>query len=104
MIVVTRLASKRAEAQVEAYALKFAGLDDFNLEVIGLYPERAGASVRVSRGAFDKTCTVYSEEAFCGAFDSDLNLEPSAAVAINAIENLLDCQNSVEESAGARKN
>ncbi len=51
MIVVTRLASKRAEAQVEAYALKFAALDDLNLEVFGLYPERAGASVRVSRAA-----------------------------------------------------
>jgi hypothetical protein len=88
MIVVTRLATKRAEAQVEAYARKFDGLDDLNIEVIGLYPAIAGASVRFSRGAFDETRTVYSHD-FCGAFDSDLSLEPSAAGAIDAIENLV---------------
>ena len=97
MIVVTRLATKRAEAQVEAYARKFDGLDDLNIEVIGLYPERVGASLRFSRDSFDETRTVYSE-AFCGAFDSDLSLEPSATAAINAIVNLLSCYSSVHAS------
>ena len=44
MVAVTRLATKNAEQQVELYAQQFAKCG-FDIEVVGLYPERAGAAV-----------------------------------------------------------
>jgi len=91
MVAVTRLATKNAEQQVELYAQQFAKCG-FDIEVVGLYPERAGAAVSVSRDEFCGTRETNSAS-FCGAFSESSDLEPSARAAIEAIKGLVAAAN-----------
>jgi hypothetical protein len=87
MMVVTRLATERAEKQVEAFGRTLEELG-FDIEVVGMYPAGTSISVRISSDEFDETRMTDSAH-FCGAFGKNIGLEPSAAAAVAAIKGLV---------------